>query len=288
MRLTTKYYLTFIFLCVRFLTNAQNNVFAEADKLYAKQKYFEAAIECERIIYNSNNNETIANSLLRKAVCYKQMLQFDKASQTLDRVNFFMLPDSLHFQIRYENALNSYLYGSFEYAEHQLKQLQYFIHDTNLTNKAILLNVLIQNELKNWDKAKDLSIKHIKYHVPDNTVRDSLIRLITDIYNKKSQPKIKSPQKGKILSTFLPGLGQIYAGYPAEGIFNTSLHLIFIGVAGVSVYYKYYLTGYFGGLGLLQKFYYGGIKRTDFLVRKKNHLKIRKYNDNIKNILTNI
>lgn len=73
------------------------------------------------------------------------------------------------------------------------------------------------------------------------------------------------------MSTFLPGLGQMYAGYPLEGIFNLGLQSTCLGLGLYSAYYKYYLTGYFEGFALFPKFYFGGTIRTEYLVEKKNY-----------------
>lgn len=288
MKLTIKYCLIFIFLCAQFLTKAESKVFVGIDSLINNQQYFDAKIECERIIYSSSDNSVIAYALLKKAQCSKYLNEFEEASKTLERVNFINLSDSLQYMVRYENALCSYLYGSFEYAEHQLKQINYFISDTTLKNNSILLNILVYNELKKWDESALLAKKFISLANISRAEKDSLNNILAELYSARSQPKLRKSKKARVLSTFLPGLGQVYAGYPVEGAFNTSLHLIFIGVAGVSIYYKYYLTGYFGGLGLLQKFYYGGITRTEYLTNKKNHIKLRKYNDNIRDFLIEI
>jgi hypothetical protein len=83
----------------------------------------------------------------------------------------------------------------------------------------------------------------------------------------------------------LPGVGQLYAGYFWEGALNVTLQLAGLGFTGLCIWQKYYFTGAFVGFSIFQKFYGGGINRTQFLVEKRNHIKIRTFNDEIKKYL---
>lgn len=249
----------------------------------AGQNYIPAQLECEKLICFSDDILLNAKALLKKAECYKQIEDFKSAVITLNRVNFMNLPDSLHYNIRYQMALCSYLSREFEFAEHQINLINNYIKDTALINQSLLLQTLIYNETNKWEKARLSAIRYINLSDISETEGDSLIQYINMYYSYP--PKFKNPEKAKKYSTFCPGLGQIYSGYTAEGIFNFSLHLIALGTAGASFYYKYYLTGYFGGLALLQKFYFGGLNRVEHLANKYNYEHQREFNDSVKTIL---
>lgn len=273
----------YIFLCEGFLNSQNVDPFIKIDSLMADLNYYPAQLECEKLIFLSDDHFLTANALLKKSECYKQLEDFESAVRTLNRVNFINLPDSLHYYIRYQLALCSYLSKEFEFAEHQIELINNYIKDTNLINQSCLLQALIYNETNKWGKARQAAIKYINLCELGQAEKDSSIQSINIYYN--NPPKIKSPDKAKKYSTFCPGLGQIYSGYAAEGIFNISLHLIAMGTAGVSFYYKHYLTGYFGGLALLQKFYYGGLNRVEHLANKYNYEHQREFNDSVKSIL---
>lgn len=249
----------------------------------AVHNFYLAQLECEKIIYLSDDNLLTAKVLLLKSNCYKQLDDFKSASKTLSRVNFYNLPDSIHYSIRYESALCSYLIQEFEFAEHQIDLMNNYIKDTSLVNQSLLLQVLVFNETKKWKNAHQTALKFVHLSELSDQEKDSIIYYIDMYYSQP--PKIKSPHKAQKYSTFFPGLGQIYTGNTAEGVLNFTLHLFSLGVAGISFYYKYYLTGYFGGLALLQRFYYGGINRAEHLANKYNHEKCRSFNDSIKNVL---
>ena len=285
MQLIIKYCLTCIFLCGQFLINAQNNsnnLFHTADSLFELGQFKNAYIEYERISYQSNDNVLKAFTHLRQANSLKQINEFQKAQRNLERVSFHGLNDSLHYAIRCETALCAYLASNFKDAESQFIQIKYYLKNTDYANKTTLLEVLTYNELQKWDTARFIAQNYIKSLNYSSSSVDSLSDIISNLYGKKEIPKIKSVDKARLMSTFLPGLGQMYAGYPLEAAFNLGLHLASLSVGVAAIYYKYYLTGYFCGFALLQKFYFGGTTRTAYLVEKKNFQKTRKFNDNVK------
>lgn len=288
MRLIIKYCWICIFLCAQFSINAQNNydkLFHKADSLFESGKFNSAYIEYERISYQSSDNELMALAHLRQAKALKQLNEFEKAQRNLERVSFYGLNDSLHYAVRYETALCAYLASNFTDAESQFVQMQFYLNNSKYIKHTTLLEVLTFNELIKWDTAQNIAQEYIKDLNLNSNSTDSLLLTINRLYAKKEIPKIKSVKKAKTLSTFIPGLGQIYAGYPIEGIFNFALQASSLGIGGVAIWYKYYLTGYFGGFALFQKFYFGGTTRTEYLVRKKNYQNIRNFNDNIKDKL---
>lgn len=248
--------------------------------------YYNAQIECERIAYYSSGNHIYNQALLKKALCLKQLARFSDALLTIERINYIGLNDSMHLIVRYETALCAYLSGAFDIAGNQIIQLRSYFTDSLLPDDAILLSVLVYNEIFDWDNAKSLALLYAGRVLPEGKEKDSLQTVIIKSYTKKELPKLKNPRKARVLSTFLPGLGQAYAGYPLEGITNLSLHLITLGSAGLAFYYGYYLTGYFGGLGLLQRFYFGGLNRVEYLAQKKNYDTIRSFNDEVRFLLT--
>jgi TM2 domain-containing membrane protein YozV len=81
---------------------------------------------------------------------------------------------------------------------------------------------------------------------------------------------IKSAKKALNLSTFIPGAGQVYAGYPGKGLINASSQLLSLGVTGIMVYHNLYISGFIIGLGMFQSFYFGGIKQAAYLANQFN------------------
>jgi hypothetical protein len=108
--------------------------------------------------------------------------------------------------------------------------------------------------------------------------RIDLIKEIDMLYRNKNLPKFKKAKKAENLSRFIPGSGQIYSGSVGEGSFNFLMNVSVLGFAAYEFYTQYYFTGYFVGLGLLNKTYNGGIRRAGKLAEEKNQESMRQFN----------
>lgn len=257
------------------ISHAQNpGVFNEPDSLYAIKQYDEALLAFERIHYFNDENFLKIEALFKKAECLKQLKRFNDAERCLNRIYLTELPDSVSFKIRYQAALNAYLGSHFPDAESYLTQLFFYTTDSNLTNKALPLFALVLNELQKWNEAKE---KLIQYKS-----NDSLTTALTALYNPKNIPKLKNLEKATLLSTLIPGSGQMYAGYFWEGLGNATLQVVYLGFTGVAIWQKYYVSSLFVGYSTFFRFYQGGVVRTEYLVNKKNYELTRKYNDTLK------
>ena len=274
----TKYYLQCIFLCVTFLTNAQT-MLESADELVKKEEWKEACIILERIIFDSSSPEIRNLSAYKKAFCYKQLAEFEKAQRVMESINYSGLNDNLSFKYRYESALCAYLAGNFNDAESQIIQINNFISDSTSKQSALFLEVLILNELRKWDQSAKKIVELISIYSPPE-IKDSLLYLASKMYQKKSIPKLKKQSTAKVLS-FIPGLGQVYAGYFLEGTDAFLLNLAFLGFGVYQVYEGFYLTGYFIGAGGLSKTFFGNMRYAEFLVEKHNYNKSREFNDKV-------
>jgi tetratricopeptide (TPR) repeat protein len=275
------------FLCAPFLIKAQNisEAFVKADSLYEAGSLQEARLMYERIIFMLNQSSLPPDSLqelknealLKKTFCYKAHSNFAEAQKTIERADVTNLSDSLNFLIRYETSLCTYLAEHYNEAYNYILQLKYFVKDTTLTNQVDFLEILTLNELKRWQEAKKLCAAYIQ--------KNNLKANVEELYAFLQNPKIRNPEKAVILSTFLPGVGQMYAGYPFRGIVSAALQLACFSFGAYSIWQGYYLSGFFTGFVLLQAFYSGGIRHTRYLVEKRNKERITSYNESVKNFL---
>jgi len=283
--------LTFIILCTLISTDikAQNDsAFMYFNQLIMSGDTNEALVELERIIYVNEDNS--AQAIFNKGILYKQQQEFILAQKCFERVNFETLTDSQHYQFRYQAALMAYLAGNYSDAEAQILQIKYYLHDSSFYYQIIPLYALNLIEMQRWDESKALLQNYIvfSYSNTKSEKKDSLFAVLNQIYNKKNIPKLLKVKKAQVMSAILPGLGQLYAGYFLESLANFSFSLSSLALGGYAFYKKYYFTGYFVGLGLFQKFYFGGQKRTEILVIKRNELKTRIFNNQVKSFILSI
>ena len=269
-----RFYLICIFLCVPFLTKAQ---FTTADSLFKLGLYYDAGIAYERVIFNNPTPEVKQEALLRKSYTYKLRHYFTEALQTLERTDLTDQPDSVQFTFRYEMALNAYLAQHYAAAQNQLLQLKYFIPDTALTNQTLYLEILTLHALNRPTEADSVfKIYAQVYKLPVQTIA---------AYHQIEKPQLKNPKKAERLAMFLPGVGQMYAGYPVRGLTSAGLQTAALTFGVFSMVNGNYLLGFFSGFGLLQAFYFGSLRHTQYLVEKKNAELTQAYQEKLKQVI---
>lgn len=284
-----RYYLICIFLCASFLTEPAygKNVWSTADSLFREGKYYPASVEYERAAFLSAVNADRTKALLKKAECQKQSGDFLGSEKTTDRIIYTNLSDTLAAEAHYQSALCSYLAGNFSNAENHLLQLNAFIRDSSLTIHSLPLYALVLNELQRWPEAKEKMLEAIRKTNISSAEKDSLNKRIGQLYVPDNYPRMKNLLKAQKMSAFLPGLGQIYAGYFWEGAASAFLNAASVGFIAYCIYTKLYFTGVMTGSGIFSKFYIGGSNRLEYLVEKRNYKVLRKYNDSLKQVVLN-
>jgi tetratricopeptide (TPR) repeat protein len=289
-----KYAITLCLICIfRFAgfsaTEGNTQIIArKADSLYQLKQFQLAGIYYDQVVYLAQDNTTKTKALLSKADCYLERKDFTKAEAVLSRIFYADLNDSLIYLSRYKSALASYLNSNFSEAESQVIQAKSFIADTTLLVNIFPLYVLILNESRKYKEAKEVLLSYISATLLDSIYKAKLMSEVELYYQDNHTPRLKSPDKAKKLSMFLPGTGQLYAGYFWEGALNVGLQLFGLGFTGVCVYNRYYFTGGLIGFAIFQKFYGGGMNRAQFLTEKRNYKLTRKFNDGVKKIVLSI
>lgn len=262
-----------------------NYLFRKADSLFQNKQYQLAGIGYDQIAYLSGENTVKTNALLKKADCYLARKEFAKAEVVLSRIFYADLKDSLIYLARYKTALASYLNSNFGEAESQVIQAKSLLNDSNLVYQIYPLYVLILNESRKYQEAKEVLKSYARYTIKDTMEAKLILQEIEFQYQDSKIPKLKNPERAKKLSMFLPGTGQIYAGYFWEGALNVTLQLTGLGFTALCIWQKYYFTGAFVGFSIFQKFYGGGMNRAQFLAEKRNYTSTRLFNDTIKKFL---
>jgi TM2 domain-containing membrane protein YozV len=292
MKLINGFCLIFIFLCAVFSTDAQESgaisgmkLLAEADSLYQRQEYYAASVAYEQVCYYSESPEQSASAILKKAACLKQRGEFAMAAKRLSEVGVFGISDSLAFRVQYQSAFCYYLAADFLTASARLKNLAFRFPQPAYLTEVAFLHTLVWNELQEYDSAAISAQRYIRLMTLDKGVEDSLMQDVQTMYSPKNRPKLKSATRSEWFSRIIPGLGQTYLGYPGEGSLSFLLNAASLGLGVYGVVSGYPISGYIVGAGMLQKFYYGGLRRTAFLTGKANYERSRSFNEQVRNWL---
>lgn len=210
---------------------SKDNILKFADYLYSEEDYLRAIMEYNRYL----NFETNDSIILKVANGYQKMQRYDES-------NFYykkLFNSSLHSEAATGYALNEFLNDNF-------------------------LNLREIPEVNQ----KIIRLKYLSRLYPSETLpdKDELYKMfpdrfypqLTNLYNMKANPPLKSELIASIFSTVVPGAGKIYTGNYGDGI----TALIITSVLGY-IAYDNFEAGHnlrawiFTGIGTL--FYAGNI-----------------------------
>lgn len=252
------------------LKGSPENLVKQADSLFMAQEYRMSALFYEKAAYKSTDEGFFSRAILKKTACLWKLKEYSKAYNLLGRIPITRVNDTLQFETGLARASSAYFNREFELAKSDLIQLYYFTPDTNLRNQCLPLFVLVHNELEEWNEAKEKATQLVyASNMSDSEKLISHMEIIR-LYSGNRLPKLKNPTKAANLSTFLPGIGQLYAGYFWEGVANVSFQALGLGAVVVGIITQYYVGGAVVGFTIFQRFYAGGISRAEFLANKKN------------------
>ena len=123
------------------------------------------------------------------------------------------------------------------------------------------MGILIAIEQQKWEKARN----ETKIYFQKADIQEP----VDSVFNRH-QPELKDPDRAGLLSTFLPGSGQFYAGRAGEGFTSFFFHISALGWGTYNVITGYFATALITGGGLFQSFYFGGIERAEHLAESHN------------------
>jgi len=268
------------FLFAHLLSNGQNKY---ADSLFGIGQYQKAVIEYEFTCFSTVSDSISLKSRYQKIQCFKQLGMFAKAIQEANKMDTLKISESEKQTLFHELALCYFMEGHFEQAV--------FFGEKSLFlnyNKDIHLLLILSNlEKLNFERSEFELTNFIEHNLQANkqhAYKDS-VKLL---FNNKNIPKLKSTNTARKLSRIIPGSGQIYSGNVTEGLFNLLLHSGILAFGIYEAIVGYYVSAYFSGIGILSKFYGGGIRRAIYLTKKENERRTELFENKAKNLITQI
>jgi len=181
---------------------AVNPIVDEAERLDAIGAWDEAITEYERYVFFHPDSPSVA--VIRAiADLYGKQGNFRKAAGTLDRALSLSLADSLRDVIRIEAASFSIAAGDYQTAHLELLRIGAFTLSSEIRDRAGRYLCLVYCMSMDWAGLKKLVDESAAFEGIRRVSIDSLIV-------SKTRHRV-SPVAAQWMSTFLPGLGQVYA-----------------------------------------------------------------------------
>ncbi len=241
-----------------------NKVFDRWIALMDAREYRAASVEAERVFFYTGERIIRMQALLARTWALKHLGEFDQAFENLRRASPRALPPELQYRIHHERTLLMYLREDWEGVLAESARLGHLVQNPDWRLLSGYLPVLALMELERWEEA-------------GAEMQAYLDKLGLSTSLSASPPDRLNSRKAALLSTFIPGSGQMYAGKTGEGLGSLGLQLAALGWGVYNVYTGYYVTALFTGGGLFQAFYFGGIERAEYHAVERNRTESGKY-----------
>jgi len=215
----------------------------------------------EKLYWLASNDSVKYCVLLTKAKLNREAGLYVNALSELNRAEDISVGNSEVSEIEYEKMITYFLLGRYDGCVGiaiDSGQIAGHYHE------YLLMKLYSLDETEKWTECKNLLLQNC-------SKRDTL--KINEVENLPISYKHKSPQKAKVLSSILPGLGETYAGYPLKGFTSLLLNGGFLFFAGYNFYTAYYISGSVLGVFPFLRFYSGG-KRLSFNLANQHNQKI--------------
>jgi len=286
-------FLTCTFLCAIFLTEAQTE---EADSLYRLGRYFDASIAYERVLFEKSGSPSLElrrpgeteaagsedrakgptgelfTAIIGKVRCLKRQQLFDQAVTFLNGWQSYPFSNSGRRELQSQQILCTYLGGHFENTLSLVDRWPYLHAGSPPAPALVVLKILSLNELQRWAEAGAAYRTFI--------AQQPAMVAVPDLY--EHLPHLKSVNKARWLSYFIPGGGQFYAGKPGEALLSVLIQSAGIYFAVLSWEQHYYISAWLVGAALFGSFHMGGVRRSEGLVQEYNRKKILLFNEQVR------
>lgn len=228
-----------------------------ADRFFNLGFYEEAITEYKRYIHFNAATGEVSYAYYKIGLAYRNKHNLKKSLEALEAAAQSAMSDSIREERKIDMAVTYIAEGKYDKAKFILLKLLSFSKIPEIKRKASLFLCVAYLYTYQWESAKD-AIQIYFEEEGNNAVAgelDSLLSAAEDM-------NYKSPATAKWLSTFIPGIGQMYAGNVGDGINALLLN-------GANIYFiiykllkEEYGNAYIIYFFLFRRYYFGNIYRA--------------------------
>ena len=221
-----------------------------ADSLMCSGFYDDAITEYRRYLFFNSHDELTDDTYSKIGYCYAHLEKWNKAVEAMDKSILFAESDSLLDQRKIDRAVILLALGDNGSAQLNLKQVAHFSNYENIRKRGGILLFLSEILAHDWEAALNVYRSLIRdQFIESDSLESTLI--------KASKVNYKSTEIAMLLSTLIPGGGQIYSGRWLSGL-NAILLNGALGYLTVNnIIKKRYISGSLIFIFLFQRYYDG-------------------------------
>ena len=242
-----------------------------AEWLLEQESYDAAITEYKRFIFFNPENENLGHAFFGMGLAYRALHNWQEAIDAL-RASVFATKDSrIADERRIILATTLIASGNYSLARLELIKVSEFSKYPSLRLKSIYFRGIASLYMYDWDAASEAFGDFYSEYDAEKTTEQA--KEIDAVLQKAGQ-SYKSVRLAKVLSTIIPGLGQMYAGNWRDALNALVLNSLTIGLIANAVY-----SGNYKDAMLLfsvsTRYYMGNRYRAEVNVTKHNESRDR-------------
>jgi tetratricopeptide (TPR) repeat protein len=257
---------------------ASDPLLAMGDSLLSSGFYDEAITEYDRYLFFNPNSRWLDDTYSKIGYCYAHLEKWDKSFEAMDKSISFARSDSSLEQRKIDRAVILLSLGNNDEAQLDLGQMAHFSNYEVVRKRSGMLLFLSETFTHDWKAALHSYRSLIKSQLFES---DSLESILIEA----SEAGYKSPNKAMLISTFIPGGGQMYTGRWLSGL-NAMLLDGALGYLTVDCFVKErYVTGFLVFIFPFQRYYNGNRYQAYHTAIEHNDRIDRRFEKEILNLI---
>ncbi|MBM2815426.1 MAG: Tetratricopeptide 3 repeat-containing protein [Ignavibacteria bacterium] len=253
-----------------------------ADYLYERGSYNDAITEYLRVVCFCKDVVTIANAYYKAGLCYIEMGLWEKAHSAFRKAGSYDVNDTLLTKIKLSDVTASIAEGNIDNAQIELLTVINSIQIESLKEEAGLILITSSIIQQNFPKTKKF-IKDFGSYINNPKLIKNIDSILSDVLKHEK----KSPIKAKWLSSFLPGLGQFYAGEYGSSANAFLLNSLNFFATGLFIYYGEYGNALLYFAFLTERYYSGNRYQAEQSVIRLENKISSEYTEKLLQIIRN-
>lgn len=225
-----------------------------AEKLFDANFYDEAITEYQRYIHFNPKREKVSYVYYKIGLAYRNKYNLEESLKAMETSAQTAPADSIKNERKIDAAVTYIAMEEYDKAKVILLKLTSFCDNSEIKRKASLFLGITHLYLYEWRSAKEAL--EIYFEEKGNS---RFAHTVDSLLSSAENMNYKSPKTARLLSTFIPGTGQIYSGNIGDGINSMLLN-------GANIYFiifkllkEEYANAYLIYFFLFRRYYFGNI-----------------------------
>ncbi|MEW6455795.1 MAG: hypothetical protein AB1410_03655 [Acidobacteriota bacterium] len=255
-----------------------------AEKFFNSGNYYHAITEYKRFLFFNPYGEgtTLSYVYYKIGMAYINQELWDEGKEAFEKAIQAEKDERVRDERKIALAIAMIASSSYSEAEFLLLKVEIFSPIPELRRKSAFLRGISSIYSSKWKEAREA----FSFYFKNSNMKNSEIYREVDSQLLKAQTlRYKSPKLAKVLSTVLPGAGQIYAGDWRNGINGLVLNLSIAYFLATELLQKRFQEFIFDALFLFDRFYQGNRALAEKSAKKYNQILNKRITEKIIHIL---